>query len=84
MINIICIFVKKVTNMINKVKKTITLTNGEIRHIKYDTMECPMCTNGHVDVKEILGDEWLVMECPECGARLLIPFVSITEEPLDE
>lgn len=76
--------------MVNKVKKTITLTNGEIRRIKYDTMECPMCVNGHMDVKSIgendavTGDGWLVMECPTCGAYLHIPFVSITEEPLDE
>lgn len=71
-------------NMKKRVKKLVTLKSGGVVQIFNDTMECPMCLNGRMIFKTILGDEWIVMECQECGTVIQIPFVSITEEPLDE
>lgn len=74
----------KMNNMKKRVKKLVTLKSGGVVQIFNDTMECPMCLNGRMIFKTILGDEWIVMECQECGTVIQIPFVSITEEPLDE
>ena len=70
--------------MANNVKKIITLRNGGNRLMTHDTEECPMCLNGHMIVKEIIDDEWMIMECQTCGTQLHVPFVNITEEPLGQ
>lgn len=67
----------------NKVKKLVTLTNGEVAQINYDTIQCPMCLNGRMFVKNVLADEWMVMECPTCRTQVHVPFISITEEPIE-
>ena len=78
------VYLLKRNNMKKRVKKLVTLKSGGVVQIFNDTMECPMCLNGRMIFKTILGDEWIVMECQECGTVMQIPFVSITEEPLDE
>lgn len=77
------VYLLKRNNMKKIVKKLITLKNGEVVQIFNGTMECPMCLNGCMIFKTILGDEWIVMECQECGTVIQIPFIELEDKLIE-
>lgn len=70
--------------MSKNTRKFITLLNGEVAQIVHDTASCPICLSGSMNVQEILDDDIIVMECPSCGSKLQIPFISLSENNLDK